>query len=726
MADTVKKPLNLGKMLKSPDLGFTIAIFGIVILLILPIPPVFMDMLLALSISLSLLILLIIVYVEKPASFSVFPTILLSVTLFRLGLNVATTRLILIDGYAGSVIDSFGNFVVQGNYIVGAVIFLILIIINFIVITKGAGRIAEVAARFTLDAMPGKQMSIDAELNAGLISEDLARSRRAELQKESEFYGAMDGASKFVRGDAVAGILITLVNVIGGITIGMLQKGMGLGDALQRYTLLSIGDGLVSQVPSLIVSVAAGILVTRTSEGASLGTYLTKQVAIYPRAILGAGCLLFFFAVIPGMPFFPFLFMSCVCFFTFNYIKKNGLEEKIKAEQRLLEKADALPGPTEGEGGEQATDGEAAPKPGAPEEMEKAIQTDIFAIELGYGLLNMADRKQGGDLLDRITGTRTNFAREYGLIVGAIAVRDNVEIEANCYRFVLRGKEVARGEVLPNRQMAMNVSGSQVELNGIPCVEPVFGLDAVWITEEEQNHAEINGYTVVDAASVLITHLSDTLKELAHLIVEREDVQKLVDMVKDKNPTLVNELLPDNASIGLIHRVTQNLLKEKIPIKNFAIILEVLADYTPFTKNPDDLSEQARRKLSMYFVQNYENEEGKVNAVTLDPHLEQYLASRVRRTQFEVGLMMDPQTTQHIIDELNPRLQSLTESGSLPVLVTSVEIRLALFRFLEPNFPRLNVLSYQELPASTRIENFGVITAPPNMPAILPQQEPAG
>ncbi|MEM7673140.1 MAG: flagellar biosynthesis protein FlhA [Verrucomicrobiota bacterium] len=709
------KKFDLRAMIRNPDTLFSVGICLTIALLILPVPPIIMDMLLAVSITLSLLILLIIIYVEEPSSFSVFPTILLSVTLFRLGLNVATTRLILLDGYAGSVIDSFGEFVVQGNFVVGSVVFLILIIINFIVITKGSGRIAEVSARFTLDAMPGKQMSIDAELNAGLITEDVARTRREKLQKEADFYGAMDGASKFVRGDAVAGILITLVNIIGGIVIGMIQKGLPLMDSIERYTLLSIGDGLVSQVPSLIVSVAAGILVTRNSGGSSLGLYLGRQVVVYPKAIASVGGLLFFFAIIPGMPILPFLAMAGVCGFLYRYIKKNQWDEKFKDLPESGDMPPALPGSVEGEG---AADGETpllSDSERKREELEKAVQVDIFAIELGYGLLSLADRKAGGDLLDRITGTRTNFARDMGMIVGAIAVRDNVEIEANCYRFMLRGKEVASGEIIPNRLMAMNVSGSQIELKGIPCVEPVFGLDATWIADNERNHAEINGYTVVDSSSVLITHLADILKEMSHLMLDREDVQRLVDKAKETSPTLVHELFPDHATIGLVHRILQNLLKEKIPIKNFVLILETIADFVQVTKNTDDLSEQCRRKLSMYFVQNYENEEGKIVAVTLDPRLEQFLASRVRRTQFEIGLMMDPNTTQHIVGELSPRVNSMIEQGYQPVVITTVEIRLALLRFLEPNFPRLHVLSYQELPPSTQIENFGVITAPTEM-----------
>ncbi|GAB4270164.1 MAG: flagellar biosynthesis protein FlhA [Opitutales bacterium] len=697
----------LAGLSKHKDLAFTFALFGTVILLILPISPRFMDLFLAASIGISLLILLVVIYVKDPPEFSVFPTILLAVTLYRLGLNVASTRLILLDGYAGEVIQSFGNFVVRGNYVVGAVVFLILVIINFIVITKGAGRIAEVAARFTLDAMPGKQMAIDAELNAGIIDEETATRRRTKIQKEADFYGAMDGASKFVRGDAIAGILITIINVVGGITIGMFQRGLSLTDAMEKYTLLSIGDGLVSQVPALIVSVAAGILVTRTGEKSNLGSFVSKQLTLYPRAIGIAAAMLILFSVMPGMPSFPFLMLGACCGFFAYFMKKQGLGQDALSEED--DSSDTQIKKEENMGEESSSDGKSS---GRDQDFYKAIEVDTFAVELGYGLLSFADNKQDGDLLDRITGARKAFAREMGMIMPPIALRDNPELESNQYRFLLRGKEIARGMAMSGRWLAMNVSGSSVALEGVSTVEPVFKLEAVWVDEEEKKNAELNGYTVVDAISVLITHLSESLKYSAYLVLEREDTQRLLDKVKDKNPTLVNELLPDLVSVGLIQRVLRNLLKEKIPIKNLTIILETIADYASVTKSPDDLSEQARKRLGVYFVEEFESKPGVVHALTLDPKLEQLMVSAIKRTQFDLSLMMDPSLAQHLLTCIAPKIDEMAERGIPPILVVTSELRLAFKRFFEPSFPTLTVLSYQELPDTIHIENVGIVTGP--------------
>ncbi len=699
-----KKGSVFHTLVQNTDLIFTFGLFGAIILLVLPVPPAILDLLLAMSIGISLLVLVVVIYVKNPPEFSVFPTILLAVTLFRLGLNVASTRLILLDGYAGHVIDSFGQFVVRGNFVVGAVVFLILVIINFIVITKGAGRIAEVAARFTLDAMPGKQMAIDAELNAGIIDERAATTRRLEIQEEADFYGSMDGASKFVRGDAVAGILITLINIVGGIAIGVFQKGLTLFAALTKYTLLSIGDGLVSQIPSLIVSVAAGILVTRSSSGSNLGAFIGKQLTVYPRAIAVTGGMLGIFAFLPGMPVVPFLSLAIGAGVLALMTKRNRPFEEL---QELQD--DSLPGAES----EPGLPGDSPPglPPGSPD-FEKIISVDVLSLELGFGILSMADKSQNGDLLERITGVRKSLAKEMGVITPSIAVRDNSDLEANQYRILLRSEEIAHGLIVPNRWMAMNVANSGITLQGIPTVEPVFGLEAVWITDEEKKTAEIHGYTVVDGPSVLITHLAEILRESAHLILEREDTQKLIDLVKEKNPTLVNELLPDLATVGLIQRVLQNLLKEKVPVKNLTIIMETIADYASVTKNPDDLAEQARKRIGVYFVPEYESEPGFIKALTLEPKLEQLLAARVKRSQFEVGLMMDPALAQHFLNELAPRVEDMMEQGLRPVLVTSTELRLPFKRFFEPSFPKLAVLAYQEMPNRFQIQNVGIIGLP--------------
>jgi flagellar biosynthesis protein FlhA len=636
-----------------------------------------------------------------------------------LGLNVASTRLILLDGYAGAVINTFGNFVVKGNFVVGLVVFMILVVINFVVITKGSGRIAEVAARFTLDSMPGKQMSIDAELNAGAITEKEANYRRRKIQKDADFYGSMDGASKFVRGDAIAGILIVMINIVGGILIGVFQKNLSIMDAVHKYTLLSIGDGLVSQIPSLIISMGSGILITRSSESVELSQFIGKQLTAYPRAIGTLAAVMIFFAFVPGMPFIPFISLGALCWIgavAFKRINIMHMEAEKKAAAAPVKKgADGKPVPAgTAEGGAKEKD-----------DFDNVVNVDVFAIELGYGLLTLADRRKEGALIDRVTGVRRTFAREMGLLVPPIAIRDNLELETNEYRFLLRGKELTRGTLVPNRWMAMNAADSNINLRGIPTVEPVFGLKAVWIQADEKKNAEVHGYTVVDPASVLITHLSEILRENASLVLDREDTQHLVDLVKAKNPTLVSELLPDLVHVGVIQRVLQNLLRERISIKNLNVILETIADFAPFTKNPDELSEFVRKAISLYFIQEFENEPGVIKALTLEPRLEQQLVQRVKRTQYEATLLMDPQIAQHIINELSPRIENILGSSETPVIVTTQELRLPFKRFFEPTFPRLAVLSYQEIPNKMQLQNLGIITAPrPQDAAQNPRREP--
>jgi flagellar biosynthesis protein FlhA len=702
---------SFNALMKRADLVFTGGLFLTVLLLIMPVPPMMLDLFLALNIGLSLLVLLAIIYVKDPPEFSSFPTLLLALTLFRLALNISSTRQILINGYAGHIIDSFGHFVIQGNYIVGAVVFLILVVINFVVITKGAGRIAEVSARFTLDAMPGKQMAIDAELNAGIIDEVAATARRLKVQKEADFYGAMDGASKFVRGDAVAGIIITLVNVIGGFAIGVLQMGLPLSEALQKFTLLSIGDGLVSQIPALILSVGAGILVTRASENSNLGAQLAGQLFKYPRALKIASGMLACFGIMPGMPMIPFFTLAIVA----GVIAKTLKEQEDQRGPAM----DAKSGVKTTKGGKAepgaATGATTATTTGAPEDVRKLIEVDVFAIEIGYGLLRLADAKTGGELLGRVTGVRKTLAREKGIVVPPISVRDNLELAPNDYRFLLRGKPVARGELMPDRWLAMNVSGSKVRLKGVPTREPVFNLEATWIDDAEKKTAELNGFTVVDPASVLITHLSETLKLNAHHLLGRQEVQQLIDHLKQSQPALVAELLPDLVNLGIIQRVLQNLLRENISIVNQPLILEGIADFASVSKNPDDLSELVRRRLGLYFVPEYETRAGIVRAVTFDPRFEQLLSQKVHRTPTDVGLALDPATGRHLLEEINRRTAELVQAGNQPVIVVSAEIRLPVKRFFESSFPRLAVLSYQELPNTTEIENAGIVTLPPHL-----------
>ena len=698
------------------DLVFTVTLFATILLLIMPVPTLALDLLLAISLGFSMLVLMVVVYVKEPPEFSGFPTILLAFTLFRLALNICTTRLILTKGEAGGVIESFGHFVIQGNYVVGFVVFIILVLINFVVITKGAGRIAEVSARFTLDALPGKQMAIDAELNAGVIDEVVATSRRLKVQKEADFYGAMDGASKFVRGEAVAGILITLVNVLGGFAIGVLQMDLSLGEALQKFTLLSIGDGLISQIPALIVSVAAGVLVTRAAGNSNLGVQIGGQLIAYPRALRVVGVMLICFGLMPGMPLAPFALLGGLAYYVGRHFGRNQPEEFTDTTQTAPATTGTAKNATASGHGAPQAGSAASPAPSAiPEELRRVIDQDVFAIEVGYGLLPLADLARGGDLISRITGVRKGLARDRGVVVPPISVRDNLELETNDYRFLLRGKSVGRGLVHAGRWMAMNVSGSKVALRGTPCREPVFGLDAVWIEDSERKVAELNGYTVVDAASVIITHLSEVLKSSAHLLLGRQEVQTLVDHVKTTHPALVSELLPDLVGLGVIQRVLQNLLREGVPVLGLPLILEGIADFAPATKNPDDLSELVRRRIGLYFVGEYECRPGVVRALTFDPRLEQALAARVHRTPGEVGLSLDPATGRHLLEHLSRGVASLAEAGSPAVVIVGAEIRLALRRFLEPSFPRLAVLSYQELPSATEVENAAIIPAPANL-----------
>lgn len=700
MAQTKSKKTNLSRLFSNGDLLLVVGLFGTVLLMIMPIHPFLLDGFLAISIALSLLILLAILYVKDPAEFTAFPTLLLFITLFRLSLNIASTRLILLDGYAGHIIEAFGNFVVRGNYVVGLVIFLILVLINFIVITKGAGRIAEVAARFTLDAMPGKQMAIDAELNAGIINETEARTRRRKVEQEADFYGAMDGASKFVRGDAIAAILITLINVLGGFAIGIMQKGMTVSESLQRFTLLSIGDGLVSQIPALITSTAAGILVTRAAAKEELGKELTKQLLAYPRVLTILTVMLVIFALVPGMPMIPFIFLASISGF---------LAYNLKGQDKLLKGALTETGAEASGGTDSATKAAAGP---AGDKLETLLTVDALQIELGYGLVSLADARKGGDLLDRVTGVRKTFAQEMGVIVPPIRLRDNLQLESNQYRFLLKGNPIAQGQLMPGHWLAMNATNSKTVLKGLPTVEPVFKLPATWVTDVERKNAEISGYTVVDAASVLVTHLSETVKRNCHDILSRQDVQNLLDNLKLTHPTVVTELIPAQLNVGQVQRILQNLLAEGISIRNLAGILEKVSDHTAVTKNPDELSEHARRSLGSQIVKPYQAQNGSLQAITLDPRLEQQIAQGVRQSPTEVSLTMEPKLARHVVDTLSQRIQQLLTAGQPPVVMCAPQIRLAFRRFFETTFADLTVLSYAEVPSRVEIQNAGIIPCP--------------
>ena len=690
--------------LSQMDLWLVLGVFGTVLLLILPVPPLLLDLLLAVSIASSLLILLVILYTDDPSEFTGFPSLLLFVTLFRLALNVATTRLILISGDAGHIIEAFGNFVVGGNYVVGIVIFSILVVINFVVITKGAGRIAEVAARFTLDAMPGKQMAIDAELGAGIINEQQARARRRKVEQEADFYGAMDGASKFVRGDAVAAVMITVVNIVGGFAIGMAQRGMSFTEALSRYTLLSIGDGLVSQIPALVTSMAAGLLVTRAASKNNFGEELGRQLTSYPRALTILSVMLAFLSVVPGLPMFPFLVLSVVTWFVGKNIKNRpaaGADAKQKADGKSGKSSEAAA---------NAVPGSAAAPAG--DKLENLLGVDALLIELGFGLVSLADSRKGGDLLERVTGVRRQFAQEMGLLIPPIKLRDNLQIGANEYRFLLKGNSVASGSLMPGYSLAMNATNSRVTLKGVPTTEPVFQLPATWITEVERKTAEIAGYTVVDASSVLITHLTEVVKHQSHEILSRQDVQQLLDHLKTTHPTVVNELIPAQLNVGQVQRILQNLLAEGISIRNLASILEKVSDFAGVTKNPDELSEHARRALGPQIVKPYQDDRGVLKAITLDPRLEQEIAKGVRQSQTGIALLLDPRLARHLVENLSKMIQSLLASGQAPVVLCGPHIRLAFRRFFEATFSDLTVLSYSEVPSRVDIQSAGTLVVP--------------
>ncbi|MCH8473750.1 MAG: flagellar biosynthesis protein FlhA [Opitutales bacterium] len=706
-------------LVKNGDYILAAAMFAVVIVLILPVPKAILDSLLVISVGTSILILLVIIYVREPIQLTVFPSILLIMTLYRLALNVASTRLILLDADAGRVIESFGQFVVGGNYVVGAVVFLILVLVNFLVITKGAGRIAEVAARFTLDAMPGKQMAIDAELNAGAIDEKEAQTRRAKVQQEADFYGKMDGASKFVRGDAVAGILITLINIIGGLSIGMMQRDMNLDESLRVYTLLSIGDGLVSQIPALVLSFAAGLLITRTSGRQNLGSTMARQLGFYPRALGILGGVMCFMAILPGMPKIPFLSFAAIAFILSILMKKRKLDATRFAEvlDEVEEKADSTQGSSAISPDRQASSDNSGQTehPGESGDLEKMLDIDTLSVELGYSLLRLADEKKGGDLVERVTGLRKTFAKEVGLLLPTVSLRDNFELEANDYCFLLRGKPVARGRILPNRSLAMNVSGSKAKIPGEKTKEPVFGLDAIWVDENGRKIAEMNGFTVVDAASVLCTHLSETFRRYAHEILDRQTVQRMVDHTRAKHPALIEELFPEVISTGLLQGVLANLLRENVSIRNLNLILESMGDMALHSKNVNDLSEHARRRLAPYIINQYESEPGKIKAITLDPRLEQYLLARVQRTQFEVSISLDPGTAHDVLGQLTRLMTEMNNEGQTPLIVVMQELRLGFKRFFESTLSRLVVISYQEIPPNTEIENYGIVQAPASM-----------
>ena len=674
---------------KYSDVMLALGLVGILVVMIIPVPPFMMDLLLTLDISLALVILVVVLYITEPLQLSVFPSLLLIATLFRLSLNVATTRLILGQAYAGRLIESFGTFVVGGNYVVGIIIFAILVIINFVVLTKGAQRIAEVAARFTLDKMPGKQMAIDADLNNGLIDEREARNRRNKIDQEAEFYGAMDGAAKFVRGDAIAAILITFINILGGFVIGVLQRGMTFPDSIRTYTLLTVGDGLVSQIPALVVSTAAGVIITRASSESHLGIDFQNQLMAKPRALFITSAVLFFFGFTPGLPTMPFIVMATIVGLVALSAHRQ-IAEVARAEEELEEKE------------EVPSDINA--------QIEEFLQVDPLELEIGYGLIPLVDIDQGGDLLGRITEIRKQCALEIGIIVPPIRIRDNIQLQNNEYVIKTRGVEVARGEIMVNLYMALDPGTVTEKVEGQQTVEQVFGLEAMWITEENKEKAEMSGYTVVEAPAVLATHLMETLKRYAHEILSRQDTQTLLDNVKKENPTLVEELIPNAMSVGAVQKVLQNLLRERVPIRDMVTVLEALSDFAVHTKDLNTLTEYVRQSLNRTVYNLYRDSEGKVTTITLAPEVEKTITDVIQSSATKGSpLAMPPRFIEEITSSLKKLVDKMSSEGLQPLLMCSPTIRQYFKRMVEPVFPNLMVISYAELPQTAEIVSFGTV-----------------
>ncbi|GIX47068.1 MAG: flagellar biosynthesis protein FlhA [Candidatus Tectimicrobiota bacterium] len=685
------RPLSLQALASNTDLLVAGGIIAVLLVMILPLPPQLLDLLLALNITLSLVTLLVAVYTLQPLEFSVFPSLLLMLTLLRLSLNVASTRLILLHGNqgpgaAGEVIRSFGSFVVGGNFLVGLIVFSILVLINFVVITRGAGRIAEVAARFTLDAMPGKQMAIDADLNAGLISEQEARQRRQAIQQEADFYGAMDGASKFVRGDAIAGILITLVNVLGGIVIGVAQQGMGLQEALQSYTILTVGDGLASQVPALIISTAAGIVVTKVSGAANLGEQVRRQLLVHPRALGTAAGILLLLGLVPGLPKLPLLVLAAGTGAVAYYLGQRPPPEPPAA---------AEPPP--------------ASKEALPDVADLLTPVDLLELEVGYGLIPLVDAERHGELLERIRAMRVQIAQELGVMVPPLRIRDNLQLKPGEYTILLKGEEVARGELMLGRYLAMYPGAEPPQRFGIPTREPAFGLPAYWVSEEEKEAAQLAGYTVVDLATVVITHLTEVVKTHIHELLSREDVQKLLQRFAQDYPKVVEELVPTHLSLGGVQKVLQNLLREQIPIRDLLTILETLADYAPHTKDPLILTEYVRQRLARTITKKWQTPEGEIPVVVLAHDLETTLSKAIQHTEQGTYLVLEPQMAQRLLAELGKVVEQFAARQLPPIVLTGPLVRAHLRRLVEPYFPQLVVLSQNELVAGVRIRNLGVV-----------------
>ena len=682
-------PLSSGNLIQRySDVLIAVAIVMIVIMMIIPLPTILLDILICLNITIALLVVMSAIYNVEALDLSVFPSLLLITTLFRLALNISSTRLILLDGFAGEVITAFGNFVVGGNAVVGFIVFVILVVVNFIVITKGSERVAEVSARFTLDAMPGKQMAIDADLNQGAITDAEAKRRREKVQRESDFFGAMDGASKFVKGDAIAAIVIMIINIGGGFVIGMLQRGMDASQALQTYTLLTVGEGLVAQIPALLISTATGIIVTRSAAEGNLGSDLVKQLFNNARIFMILSGVLLFLAAMPGLPGVPFFVLAALCgFIAWNLYRGQAVQQEV---QQVEQKAKAQ---------KEAT---------TPENIVSLLQVDPMELEIGYSLIPLVDTGQGGDLLDRIVMIRRQCALELGLVVPTIRIRDNIQIKPNAYIIKLKGIEIARGELMLDHYLAMNSGTVFEEVPGIETVEPAFGLPALWISENEREQAELNGYTVVDAVSVLATHLTEVIKQHADEILGRQETQNLLDNLRKTNGALVDEVVPNLLTIGEVQKVLASLLHERISIRDMGTILEVLADYGTATKDTEILTEYVRHAMARHITQqNVQN--GMLPCITLDPALENKVAGSVQRTDHGSYVSLDPDSMQRLLAALQEELKKLTDQGYQPIVLTSPTVRPYFRDLVERSVPGIIILSHAEIEQNVEIQILGVV-----------------
>jgi flagellar biosynthesis protein FlhA len=684
-------------------------------MMVIPLPTWLIDILLACNITLGVVVLLVTFYVKRALELSVFPTLLLIVTLFRIALNVSTTRQILLQGYAGSIITAFGNFVVGGNYVVGAVIFLILVVIQLLVVTKGAERVAEVAARFTLDAMPGKQMAIDADLNSGLIDEAAAKERRRDIQREADFYGAMDGASKFVKGDAIAGLLITMINILGGLAIGVFQRGMAAGDAARLYSLLTVGDGLVSQIPALLFSTATGVIVSRAAATSDLGQDIVSAFTRYPRPLYIGSGLLFALAIIPGLPTIPFILLGAMLGSLGYMVVREGPAQEIEAAEQKQQAAGRgqQPGAPGAPGGPQAPGGRgdapAPSSPASPEEVMRLLTVEPMEAEIGYAIIPLVDPAQGGDMLERIGTIRKQMAVELGLIVPPIRIRDNIQIKPTEYVLRVKGAEAGRGELLPDHYLAMNTGAAEEDLVGIPTTEPAFGLPALWISPDLRDKAESMGYTVVDAPSVLATHLSEVIKKNGAELLTRQEVQKLTDMVKENASAVVEDLL-SSLSLGEIQKVLQNLIREQVPIRDLVTIFEALADYGKLSRSVDFLTERARESLARLISLKIQGADGVITVATLSPNWEQkIMASMDGDLARGWQLNLDSREVQKMISAISRAIDDMTIKNLTPVLLVHPNVRLIVRRLVEGSISNIFVISYNEIAHGMQIKTVGMV-----------------